>query len=111
VLKCTCPLKGQRYEARLIAFEDNELNEWLIEAIADSSGQFLPALAEAAVVACAEDYSLVRPVLIDLKRKYRFASSARETDYATTSGKVGRSDKLRRTAASRRCSTGRPGSG
>ena len=95
----------------MIAFEDNELNEWLIEAIADGSGQSLTALAEAAVVACAEDHSLVSPVLIDLKRKHQLDSPARETDYMTTSGEVGRSDELRRTAASRGCSTGRPGSG
>ena len=105
------PAEARRDEARLIAFEDTELNEWLIEAIADGSGQFLPALAEAAVVACAEDYSLVRPVLIDLKRKYCFANSARATNYTTTTGKVGRSDQLGSTAATRRCSTGRPGSG
>jgi hypothetical protein len=94
----------------MIAFEDDELNEWLIEAVADGCGQFLPALAEAAVVACAEDYSLVRPMLIDLKRKYRLGSLDRETDYTTTSGKVGRNDELRSAAASRGCSTGRPGS-
>jgi hypothetical protein len=91
----------------LIAFEDNELNEWLIEAIADGTEQFLPALAEAAVVASDEDYSLVRPVLIDLMRKYRLASSRRETGCATTSGKIGRSEERRRPAARRGRGTGR----
>jgi hypothetical protein len=52
----------------LIAFEDGELSEWLINTIEDAPGQFLSALAEAAVIARAEEYYLVRPVLIHLKR-------------------------------------------
>jgi hypothetical protein len=40
---------------------------------------FPATLAEAAADACAEDYSLVRPVLIDLKRKYHTAGFALET--------------------------------
>ena len=34
----------------MIAFDDTELNEWLMQAIEEGSGQFLPALAEAAVI-------------------------------------------------------------
>jgi hypothetical protein len=54
----------------VIAFEDTELAEWLMQAIEERFGQFLTALAEAATIACPEDYFLVRPVLIALKRKY-----------------------------------------
>src|SRR5580700_4674005 len=68
--------KARSWQANAIAFDDAELNEWLMQAIEEGSGQFLPALAEAALMACAEDYLLVRPVLINLKRKYSFASPA-----------------------------------
>ena len=64
----------------MIAFEDSELSEWLIQAIEEAPGQFLRALAEAAVTACPEDYSVVRPVLMSFKRKYCFVSApAKET--------------------------------
>jgi hypothetical protein len=61
--------KARSWQADVIAFDDKELNEWLMQATEERTGQFLPALAEAAVIACAEDYCLGRPVLIDLKRK------------------------------------------
>jgi hypothetical protein len=64
------------WQVKMIAFDDPELNEWLMQAIEEGSGQFLSALAEAALIACAEDYLLVRPVLISLKRTYGFASPA-----------------------------------
>ncbi len=77
--------KVRNWQGNLIAFNDAELTEWLMQAIEESSGQFLPALAEAAVIACAEDYFLVRPVLIDLKRKYTFVGrAARETKQMMT---------------------------
>lgn len=83
-------LKVRNWQANVIAFDDTELNEWLMQAIEESSGQFLPALAEAAVVACAEDYFLVRPVLIDLKRKYTSVrTSGGETKRMRTGGNVG----------------------
>jgi hypothetical protein len=86
----THPSKVRSWQANVIAFDDTELNEWLMQAIEEGSGQFLPALAEAAVIACAEDYCLVRPVLIDLKRKYSFASPAgRQTKQMVTVGKGG----------------------
>lgn len=55
----------------LIAFDDTELRDWLIDLIANSSQDFLCALAEAAINASSEDYLVVRPALIDLKRKYK----------------------------------------
>jgi hypothetical protein len=55
---------------KLIAFEDTELNDWLMDLIADGSGSFLSTLAEAVVTADAEDYSIIRPRLIELKRKH-----------------------------------------
>lgn len=73
----------------MIAFEDSELSEWLIQAIEEGPGQFLRALAEAAVIACPEDYCLVRPVLIRLKRKYGFSeASAEESGPPTRDGRV-----------------------
>jgi hypothetical protein len=55
---------------RLIAFEDRELGNWLIDLIADGSDSFLCALAEAVVTAGAADYDVIRPALIKLKRRY-----------------------------------------
>jgi hypothetical protein len=82
--------KVRNCQANVIAFDDTELNEWLMQAIEEGSGQFLPALAEAAVIACAEEYCLVRPVLINLKRKYSFQSPAgRRTKHIVTVGKGG----------------------
>ena len=73
-----------RREVYVIAFEDAELNDWLIQAIDEGPGQFLPALAEAVVTASPEDYSLVRPALMSLKQRYCFVS-------ATTIAKTTRS--------------------
>jgi len=46
----THPSKIRNWQANVIAFDDTELNEWLMQAIEEGSGQFLPALAEAAVI-------------------------------------------------------------
>jgi hypothetical protein len=82
--------KVRNRQVNVIAFDDTELNEWLMRAIEEGSGQFLPALAEAAVIACAEEYRLVRPVSITLKRKYSFQSPAgRRTNHIVTAGKGG----------------------
>ena len=68
----------------MTAFDDSELSEWLIQSIEEAPSQFLRALAEAAVTACPEDYSLVRPGLVRLKRKYCLASApAKETGRPT----------------------------
>lgn len=70
------PSEVRSWQPNAIAFDDAELNEWLMQAIEESSEQFLPALAEAALVACAEEYCLLRPALINFKRRYSFASPA-----------------------------------
>lgn len=55
---------------RLTGFDDDELSNWLIECIEDSSENFLCAVAEAAVAANAEDYLVIRPALLALRRKH-----------------------------------------
>jgi hypothetical protein len=55
---------------KLIAFDDTEVSDWLMDLIEDGSKNFLSAFAEAVVTADAEDYSVIRPGLIELKRKY-----------------------------------------
>jgi hypothetical protein len=52
------------------AFEDDELRNWLMECIAEGSEVFLCAIAEAAVAAIAEDYLVIRPALLELRRKH-----------------------------------------
>jgi len=54
---------------RLTAFDDDELINWLMECIEDGSENFLCAVAEAAVAANAEDYLVIRPALLTLRRK------------------------------------------
>jgi hypothetical protein len=44
----------------------------------ECSGHFLCALAEAVMKADAEDYSIIRPALVNLKCKYPDANSDRE---------------------------------
>jgi hypothetical protein len=55
----------------LIAFDDKELSAWVMRLGEERSGRFLFALAEAVMKADADDYSLIRPALLDLKRKHR----------------------------------------
>jgi hypothetical protein len=57
-------------KSKLIAFDDIEVSDWLVGLIADGSENFLSAFAEAVVTADAEDYSIIRPGLIELKHKY-----------------------------------------
>jgi hypothetical protein len=52
------------------AFDDNELRNWLMECIAEGSEVFLCAIAEAAVAAIAEDCLVIRPALLELRRKH-----------------------------------------
>ena len=56
---------------KFVALDDPELNSWLLELIADPSPSFLSAIAEAALTANLEDYAVVRPCLIRLRKKYR----------------------------------------
>jgi hypothetical protein len=51
-------------------FDDDELCNWLMDCIEDGSENFLCAVAEAALVADAEDYLVIRPALLALRRKY-----------------------------------------
>lgn len=57
-------------QGKLTAFDDSELNDWLMECIADGSENFLCAVAEAAVAANAQDYLFMRSALLALRRKY-----------------------------------------
>lgn len=52
------------------AFDDDELRDWLMECVAEGSEIFLCAIAETAVAAIAEDYLVIRPALLELRRKY-----------------------------------------
>ena len=57
-------------KGKLIAFDDIEMGDWLVDLIANGSENFLSAFAEVVVTADAEDYSIIRPGLIALKHKY-----------------------------------------
>lgn len=57
-------------KSKLIAFDDTELCDWLIALIEDGAENFLCGLAEAVLTADAENYSVIRPSLIELKRRY-----------------------------------------
>jgi hypothetical protein len=59
----------------LTAFDDRELSEWVMTLGGERSGHFLCALAEAVMKADPEDYSVIRPALMNLKRKYPDANS------------------------------------
>jgi hypothetical protein len=55
---------------KLIAFDDSELIDWLMDLIENEPENSLCLFAEAALTANAEDYSVIRPGLIELKRKH-----------------------------------------
>lgn len=56
---------------KFVALDDPELNSWLLELVADPSPSFLNAIAEAVLTANLEEYTVVRPCLIRLRKKYR----------------------------------------
>jgi hypothetical protein len=60
----------QDLHGKLTAFDDEELRNWLTECIEDGSENFLCALAEASIAASAEDYVVLRPSLLILRRKH-----------------------------------------
>jgi hypothetical protein len=62
---------GGNMRRKFVALDDPELNSWLLELIADPSPSFLSAIAEAVLTANFEDYAVVRPCLIRLRKKYR----------------------------------------
>jgi hypothetical protein len=72
------PLNRERKKGKPTAFDDTQLGDWLIELVADGSGDFLCALAEAVVMADAVEYAVVRPALIELKRRHDLTSGARK---------------------------------
>jgi hypothetical protein len=49
--------------------DDSELLEWLVNA-REKGGGFVAALADAALVADWENYPILRPVLLDMRKKY-----------------------------------------
>jgi hypothetical protein len=49
--------------------DDPELLEWLAKANQDGGG-FLSAVARAALMADQENYPLIRPLIMELRRKY-----------------------------------------
>jgi hypothetical protein len=61
---------GEEMKDKPTAFDDRELSDWLMDLIADGSQNFLSALAEVAVTADAEDYGVIRPALVEFRRKY-----------------------------------------
>jgi hypothetical protein len=78
--KCGCAATKAKKEdsATRTAFDDRELSEWVMALGEECSGPFLCALAEAVMKADAEDYSIIRPALVNLKCKYPDANSDRE---------------------------------
>lgn len=59
-----------RSKDKMIAFDDSELSDWVLTLGEERSGRFLCALAEAVMKADPEEYSVIRPALVNLKRKY-----------------------------------------
>ena len=50
---------------------DPQLSQWLCCASEGGNAQmFVRTIAEAARMACSPDYALLRPVLVELKRRY-----------------------------------------
>jgi hypothetical protein len=75
-------------KGKLIAFNDTELGDWLIDLIEDGAEDFLCALAEAVVTADAEDYRVIRPGLIELKRKHCNGDHTQVPDRRLSPGKA-----------------------
>lgn len=58
------------------AFTDPELRDWLNWADDESKvPAFVRTVAKAALIACSPDYELLRPVLVELKRRYPEAAA------------------------------------
>jgi hypothetical protein len=90
-----CPAKkGEDMKGNPVAFDDRELSDWLISLIENGSENFLGALADAVVTADADDYRILRPALIELKRRYCHP--------ARSWGSAANSSKSRRVSAENR---------
>ncbi len=62
--------QGDR-DAAVLLSADPELREWLRWASeGGNTPMFVRTVAEAALMACTPDYVLLRPVLLELKRRY-----------------------------------------
>jgi hypothetical protein len=58
-----------RVREPLTALDDSELSHWLMACVEDGSENFLCAVAEAALAANPEEYIIIRPALLTLRRK------------------------------------------
>ena len=54
----------------MIPDNDRDVTEWLLQLSSSRSEHFLCALSDAVMRADDDDYSIIRPALMDLKRKY-----------------------------------------
>ncbi len=56
----------------LYATNDPEMSTWILNAVNPrwNAGSFVRAIAEAAIAADNENYALLRPGLLELRRKY-----------------------------------------
>jgi hypothetical protein len=77
----------ERKKDKLIAFDDTELSDWVLTLGEERSGRFLCALAEAVMKADPEEYSVIRPALMNLKRRYAEAKPGREEFASAVTGK------------------------
>ncbi len=50
--------------------EDEELIDWLLNLEPMNAGSFLRAIGEAAMRADSQNYPVMRPLLLELKKKY-----------------------------------------
>jgi hypothetical protein len=80
-----------RSKDKLIAFDDSELSDWVLALGEERSGRFLCALAEAVMKADPEEYSVIRPALVNLKRKYAEARPEPEEFADAITSRKGRS--------------------
>ena len=80
-----------RSNDKLIAFDDSELSDWVLTLGEERSGRFLCALAEAVMKADPEEYSVIRPALVNLKRKYAEAGPGPERFADAITSRKGRS--------------------
>jgi hypothetical protein len=101
-VQTTTPVKAEthsgqgRRKDKLIAFDDRELSDWVLTLGEERSGRFLCALAEAVMKADPEEYSVIRPALVNLKRKYAEAGPEPEEIAHTITARKGPSRNLPR---------------
>lgn len=53
-----------------IGHHDSELTDWLLNVVNSNAGDFLRDLAKAALRADHENYPLLRPALLEIKKRY-----------------------------------------